>query len=120
LRILFANEAQQADLIHMAQALAFAQFGSAIERLSGNVRAGMIQPYAEEEALWQRLLSARLTQIVDRRQQQLGHLLAVGVDVFQIAAQHVQGIAERRQLHVAFLTGTGGNVCRLVEHFLSQ
>src|SRR5690606_6125029 len=44
----------------------------------------------------------------------------MGVDAFQIAPQHMQRIAQRRQLYIALLTGTGGDIGSLVEYFLRQ
>ncbi len=82
--------------------------------------AWLIEADAEEEAFRQRRLGTGLAQFVDGRQQQLRHFLAMGVDVFQVAAQHVQRAAQGRQLTIALLAGTGGNVGGLLQHFLGQ
>ncbi|MNY29158.1 hypothetical protein D3C86_1631850 [compost metagenome] len=42
------------------------------------------------------------------------------LDVFQVAAQYMQRVAQRRELHIALLAGTGGNIGGLIEHFLSE
>src|SRR5690606_14325771 len=117
MRTVIANEAQQTDLIHVAQAAGVGRAGRAV-RQSG--RPLLVKADTEEEALRQGWLSPGLTQVVDCRQQQLWHFLPTNVGVLQIAAQHIECIAQRSQLTVTLLTGTGGDIGGLLKHFLSQ
>ena len=65
-------------------------------------------------------MSTRLAQVVDGRQQQFRHFLTVSVDDFQVAAQHMQGIADGRQLAIALTARPGGDIGGLLQHFLRQ
>ncbi len=117
IEVLFADQAEQADLVHVAHPPAFlAQFGFGRQVVDGGARRPRdIQAGAEEEAFRQRRLPCGTAHFVDRRQEQLGDLLAIGLDVLQVAAQHVQGVAQGCQLAVALsLTPVGMSVasCR--------
>ncbi len=80
----------------------------------------MIETNTEEEAFRQRRLRAGLAQCTDRRQQQLRDFLAAGIDAFQVAAQHIERVAQRGQLPVAILARTDGNVGGQLEDFLGE
>ncbi|MCY1292733.1 hypothetical protein D9M70_419700 [compost metagenome] len=116
-----AQEAEQPLLVDLAEAPGQGLRVYAFLQLRDHhVLARLVQAHAEEEAFRQGRLAAGLAQVVDRRQQQFGHFLAVQAEVFQVTAQHVQRIAQGRQLHVALFPGAGGNVGGLVQQFLGQ
>ncbi|MCY1287886.1 hypothetical protein D9M70_369010 [compost metagenome] len=120
LRILVAQQPKQTDLIHVPQLPHLVGPAGRIERLGGDRRARLVEPRAEEEAFRQWRLAAGLTQVVDRRQQQLRQFLAMAFDVLQVTAQHVQGVAQRGQLPVTLLAGAGRDVRGLLQDLLGQ
>ncbi|MCY1402763.1 hypothetical protein D9M71_179190 [compost metagenome] len=65
-------------------------------------------------------MAGRQAQVVDRRQQQFGDFQALGFEVFQVAAQHIEGVAEGGELAVALLPCPGGNVGSQAQGFLRQ
>src|SRR3546814_2515059 len=77
-QILFTNEAEQPDLIHLTQPPGLGNWRGSRTNRHVQRRTGMVEPDAEKETFRQRRLRARLAQRVDGWKQQLGDFLATG------------------------------------------
>ncbi|MCY1407147.1 hypothetical protein D9M71_224350 [compost metagenome] len=119
-QILLAQHVHQAQLIHLPQAGTVAVRRTGLDLHVALLRTWLVQTHAEEVAFRQARLPRGLAQLVDDRQQQLGNFLAMDVDAFQVAAQHEQRLAQRGQLPVALLTGTGRDIGGQQEDLLGQ